>query len=132
LARSLQAQGIEARWIDPLRYHMTVLYLGQSEGPRKEVMDRARQTAANVSAAGFDAAMDRLSPFGNSREPALALNCSALPALASAFAAALRDATLPPAYGYRPIPRPSTRMSPWLMRAAARYRFGKRRRSCCR
>ena len=80
-AAALQASHPGTRWLRPARYHLTLLYLGESAGRREDWIAQARSAAREVRGAAFDLVLDRLQALGNPRNPALALVGNAPPAL---------------------------------------------------
>ncbi|WP_411834716.1 2'-5' RNA ligase family protein [Pseudoxanthomonas mexicana] len=92
LAQELRARMPAVRWVDPRRHHMTLLYLGESPGPRESWIRMAREAGRRLRADAFALAPDRIAAFGNPRQPALALTCAQVPPAAAALGAALREA----------------------------------------
>lgn len=94
LAASLHPAFPDARWIRPQRYHLTLHYLGESEG-RREAHIRAALAAANgLEAAPFTVALDHLRALGNPAGPALTLAARAAPAPLEAFWRTLQAALI--------------------------------------
>ena len=85
VAVSLHAAFPGARWIRPLRYHMTLHYLGESAGRREPHVQAARAAASGLQAATFAITLDHLRMLGNPANPALTLAASATEAAMEAF-----------------------------------------------
>lgn len=80
-----------ARWIRPQRYHLTLHYLGESEGRREDLIARALDAAAGFHADAFAVELDHLRALGNPRRPALALAASRVPAELERFWRGLQE-----------------------------------------
>ncbi|WP_170185843.1 RNA 2',3'-cyclic phosphodiesterase [Pseudoxanthomonas dokdonensis] len=68
-----------ARWVAPSRYHLTLLYLGQSQGRRDDRIQQAIAAAQGLQSAGFSLRLDTLKALGNPANPALALAGEVVP-----------------------------------------------------
>lgn len=73
LAQDLGAAFPHARWIRPERYHLTLHYLGESDGRRDDLIARALQAVEGFQASAFAVELDHLLALGNPRRPALTL-----------------------------------------------------------
>lgn len=73
VAAPLRVVHPRARWIASARYHMTLLYLGESAGERPDQVTRALEAADGLTAAPFTLTFDRLAALGQPSRPALAL-----------------------------------------------------------
>ena len=69
-AASLRARpGAGAGWVDPLRYHVTVHFLGDHASPRPDLVAATERVAGLVRGAAFDWTLDRVRSFHGRRPP---------------------------------------------------------------
>lgn len=69
-AMQLQAQyAPRGRWINSQRYHLTLQFLGDFDGPPTAVATRARQAASRVKVPPFSLVLDRAGSFHNRAIP---------------------------------------------------------------
>lgn len=82
------------RWVRTSRYHLTLSYLGESDGRREDLIERALAAAGGCRASPFELVLDRLQALGNPRNPALALVASETPTGLHEFHESLRQRLL--------------------------------------
>lgn len=69
-ADALRRDGvIDARWVDPARYHVTVAFLGDHRKLRPAMIDAARLAASRMRVAPFVWTLDQAASFGGRRPP---------------------------------------------------------------
>lgn len=69
-AMQLQARHAPGgRWINPQRYHLTLQFLGDFDGPSTGIATLARHAAARVKVASFTLVLDRAGSFNNRAIP---------------------------------------------------------------
>lgn len=64
-----------ARWVNPARYHVTLHFLGDHQGPRPDLVAAVRVAAKQVDASAFSWTLDQADSF-HGREPPLVLRSS--------------------------------------------------------
>ncbi|WP_454831272.1 RNA 2',3'-cyclic phosphodiesterase [Pseudoxanthomonas wuyuanensis] len=85
LADLLHPAFLGARWIRPQRYHLTLHYLGESEGRREAHVQAAQAAACGLEAEAFAVTLDHLRALGNPASPALTLAAREVSAPLEAF-----------------------------------------------
>lgn len=107
-ARQLQAQHApRGRWINPERYHLTLQFLGDFDGPPTAVATQARHAASGIRVAPFSLVLDRAGSFHNRAVPwwlGLTTVVPGLSALWHGLGVELAHAGVhvPGAHGFRP------------------------------
>lgn len=66
---------LRGRWVDPLRYHMTVHFLGNHAELRQDLVDRAEVAATQVQLPAFVLSLERLAGFPGRKPPGV-LRCA--------------------------------------------------------
>lgn len=64
-----QRHALQARWVDPSRYHVTLAFLGDHVSLRPAMIEAAGRAAARVRVAPFDWQVDQVSSFKGRRPP---------------------------------------------------------------
>lgn len=72
-AEDLKAAFPQARWVRPERYHLTLHFLGESEGPRDDMVRTAHDAMHDWQPEPIGITLDHLLCLGNPRNPALTL-----------------------------------------------------------
>ncbi len=72
-AEDLKAAFPQARWVRPERYHLTLHFLGESDGPRKDMVTAARAAMQDWQPEPLGITLDHLLCLGNPKNPALTL-----------------------------------------------------------
>lgn len=72
-AEDLKADYPQARWVRPERYHLTLHFLGESEGPRGDLVSSARDAMRDWQPEPLGITLDHLLCLGNPKNPALTL-----------------------------------------------------------
>jgi 2'-5' RNA ligase len=89
---------VAGRFVDPARYHVTLLFLGEYAEPPDDIATAAATAAGTVAAPSFDLALDALRAFPKRRPPwvlAGAGEGTPVAALSEALRAALTQAAVP-------------------------------------
>lgn len=73
LADGLHAAYPQARWVRPARYHLTLHFLGESDGPRQDLIRTAMDAMRDWRADPVTITLDHLLCLGNPKNPALTL-----------------------------------------------------------
>lgn len=69
-AATLRAcQGTPTGWVDPLRYHATLHFLGDHPSPRPDLVAAAERAAGELRGGAFDWTLDRVCSFHGRRPP---------------------------------------------------------------
>lgn len=107
-AVQLQAQHApRGRWIDPGRYHLTLQFLGDFDGPPTAVATQARHAALRVRVAPFSLVLDRAGSFHNRAIPWWLGPTAEVPGLSTLWRGlglelAQAGVRVPDAHGFRP------------------------------
>ncbi len=64
---------VRGRWIDPLRYHVTLHFLGDNPELRRDIVDRGTAAAGRVAMPAFRISFDRLASFHGRTPPGVLL-----------------------------------------------------------
>ncbi|KAF1723409.1 RNA 2',3'-cyclic phosphodiesterase [Pseudoxanthomonas japonensis] len=72
-AEDLKAAFPQARWVRPERYHLTLHFLGESDGPREDMIRTARDAMQDWQPEPVGITLDHLLCLGNPKNPALTL-----------------------------------------------------------
>ena len=67
------------RFVKPVRWHMTLIFLGRHEQPDEACIDRARQVLGSIDAPAATASLDKVRALGHQQRPAVALACAEPP-----------------------------------------------------
>ncbi|MGB8634680.1 MAG: 2'-5' RNA ligase family protein [Rhodanobacteraceae bacterium] len=78
--KTLRIQHPEWRFVQPARWHMTLLYLGQHEHPDWACIDGAKHGLRAMHIPATTARLDTVMALGNQQRPAVVLSCTAPPA----------------------------------------------------
>jgi len=72
-AEDLKAAYPQAHWVRPERYHLTLHFLGESDGPRADLVASAREAMRDWRPEPLGITLDHLLCLGNPKNPALTL-----------------------------------------------------------
>ena len=77
-AQDLRGHGLRGRWVNPRRYHLTVLFLGGFGAVPSGFVGRAAAAGARVQAAPFELELDTFGSFRN-RDVPVWIGCRTVP-----------------------------------------------------
>ena len=94
LAGSLRRDGLTGKWVDPGRYHVTLLFVGTFAAVSDAQVRALVAAATTIGLPGFDLVLDHVRSFPGRRPPGVLAGSAMQPvdALASALRAALAQA----------------------------------------
>lgn len=86
--------GIEARWVNPARYHLTLAFLGDHPGLRPSLLEAARAAIGKVRVAPFSWRLDQVASFTGRRPPCVLCSTQVSPALHTLWEQLRRELSL--------------------------------------
>ncbi|MFK2905398.1 RNA 2',3'-cyclic phosphodiesterase [Dyella ginsengisoli] len=94
-ASALRESGsIEARWVKPARYHLTLAFLGDHPTLRPSLLEAARAAIGKVRVAPFTWLPDQVASFTGRRPPCVLRSTQASPALQTLWEQLRRELSL--------------------------------------
>ena len=73
-AEGMRSRGtVRGRWIDPRRYHLTLIFLGDNAELRRDLVDRAMAAAMKVRLPAFVLSLERIASFPGRKPPGVLL-----------------------------------------------------------
>lgn len=95
MASALRESGsIEARWVKPARYHVTLAFLGDHPTLRPSLLEAARAAIGKVRVAPFTWLPDQVASFMGRRPPCVLRSTQASPALQALWEQLRRELSL--------------------------------------